>query len=176
MIMIFKSITELSNNTEKKFFKEKIAIYIRLVEVFCEKNSLVFETDDTNVNIKELKDIGIIKDEKDLKNLEKFLGEIYPKFVSAVNFAVNHKNDLDHLLDKLSNKKRQAIQKKSALNNKYTLVDLFCGAGGLSLGFLQQGFNIKLANDIEDVCIETYKYNHPEIPSNKVIQGDIKKL
>ncbi|MFR2706443.1 MAG: DNA cytosine methyltransferase [Lachnospira eligens] len=57
-----------------------------------------------------------------------------------------------------------------------TLVDFFCGAGGLSLGFLQEGFNVKLANDIEDVCIQTYKYNHPELPSNKLIQGDIKQI
>ena len=45
------------------------------------------------------------------------------------------------------------------MNMKLKVLDLFCGAGGLSLGFLQEGFNVKLANDIEDVCIQTYKYN-----------------
>lgn len=56
------------------------------------------------------------------------------------------------------------------------LVDLFCGAGGMSLGFKQEGFKIILANDIEKCCVNTYSHNHPEIPKDKVIQGDIQDL
>ena len=46
----------------------------------------------------------------------------------------------------------------------------------MSLGFIQEGFHISLANDNEDVCIETYKYNHPQIPENNIILGDIREL
>lgn len=174
--MIFKSVNELKDRTEKNFFKEQILVYIRLVEVYCEKNNISFDSANSQVNIEEFINIGVIKDEKELVDLQNFLGILYSKFAQAVNFYVENNEKLDGLLDKLSNKKRALIQKESSLKNKYTLVDFFCGAGGLSLGFLQEGFNVKLANDIEDVCIETYKYNHPELPTSKLIQGDIKEI
>ena len=56
------------------------------------------------------------------------------------------------------------------------MVDLFCGAGGLSLGFTQEGFVTCLANDIQDVCVDTYAHNHPETPRNHIILGDIKQV
>lgn len=57
--------------------------------------------------------------------------------------------------------------------NTPTIVDLFCGAGGLSLGFSQEGFRTSLANDIEPCCIETYSHNHPETPRKHIVLGDI---
>lgn len=56
------------------------------------------------------------------------------------------------------------------------LIDLFCGAGGMSLGFKQEGYKIVLANDIEKCCIDTYVHNHPEIPKDKIVHGDIQDL
>lgn len=53
------------------------------------------------------------------------------------------------------------------------MVDLFCGAGGLSLGFTQEGFITSLANDIEPCCIDTYSHNHPETPRENIVLGDI---
>jgi DNA (cytosine-5)-methyltransferase 1 len=44
----------------------------------------------------------------------------------------------------------------------FKCVDLFCGAGGLSEGFRQNGFDILLANDFDTWCEATYKSNHPE--------------
>ncbi|MGE9891146.1 DNA (cytosine-5-)-methyltransferase [Lachnospiraceae bacterium SGI.240] len=174
--MIFNAVTDLVEKSDKSFFEEQILVYIRLVEVFCEKNGLINEADDLTPNIDELKAIGVIKSDRDVDSLKSFLGKNYTRFIQAVNFSVENRDKIGTLLDKLSNEKRKELQKKSARKKKYTLVDFFCGAGGLSLGFLQQGFNVKLANDIEDVCIETYKYNHPELPSNKLIQGDIKEI
>lgn len=57
-----------------------------------------------------------------------------------------------------------------------TMVDLFCGAGGLSLGFTQEGFVTVLANDIQECCVDTYAHNHPETPREHIILGDIKEL
>lgn len=45
---------------------------------------------------------------------------------------------------------------------KYKLLDLFCGAGGLSLGFERAGFSIVKAIDIDKWAIETYNYNRKE--------------
>jgi DNA (cytosine-5)-methyltransferase 1 len=41
-------------------------------------------------------------------------------------------------------------------------VDLFCGAGGLSEGFREEGFGILVANDFDQYCEQTYRANHPD--------------
>ena len=41
-----------------------------------------------------------------------------------------------------------------------TVVDLFCGAGGLSWGFKEVGFDILLAVDNNRAAIDTYRENH----------------
>lgn len=53
------------------------------------------------------------------------------------------------------------------------IVDFFCGAGGLSLGFVQEGFKINFANDIEPSCVETYQFNHPTVPKKNIICNNI---
>ena len=42
-----------------------------------------------------------------------------------------------------------------------TAVDLFCGAGGLSLGLEEAGFAVALGVDSDPVCIETRQANLP---------------
>ena len=69
-----------------------------------------------------------------------------------------------------------AESRKNVDRSAYTMVDLFCGAGGLSLGFTQEGFITRLANDIQDCCVDTYAHNHPETPRDHIILGDIEKL
>ncbi|HHD2772819.1 TPA: DNA cytosine methyltransferase [Clostridium perfringens] len=44
--------------------------------------------------------------------------------------------------------------------NKPKILDLFCGCGGLSLGFENAGFEVALAIDIWDDAIQTYNNNH----------------
>ena len=41
-------------------------------------------------------------------------------------------------------------------------IDIFCGAGGMSLGAQMAGIDITLAIDFNQSAIETFKYNHPE--------------
>lgn len=43
---------------------------------------------------------------------------------------------------------------------KPKIIDLFCGCGGLSLGFENAGFEISLALDIWSDAVETYNKNH----------------
>ena len=54
------------------------------------------------------------------------------------------------------------------------IIDLFCGTGGLSLGFEYAGFKTALANDIDESSINTFRKNHPEISSEDIVLGDIK--
>ncbi|MEM4213636.1 MAG: DNA cytosine methyltransferase [Candidatus Methanomethylicaceae archaeon] len=62
------------------------------------------------------------------------------------------------------------------MGGHFTAVDLFCGAGGLTLGFKSAevegfGFKIVAALDSWKWAAETYKANHPEV---EVVQGDIR--
>nr|MCU0495227.1 DNA (cytosine-5-)-methyltransferase [Chloroflexaceae bacterium] len=43
--------------------------------------------------------------------------------------------------------------------SKWTVLDLFCGAGGLSLGLVQAGFSIALAVDNNKAALQTYAAN-----------------
>ena len=52
----------------------------------------------------------------------------------------------------------------------YSVVDLFAGAGGLSLGFVQTGkYEIKVAFEWEPHMQATYHHNHPNVE----LQGDV---
>ena len=69
---------------------------------------------------------------------------------------------------------KEARQKADA--SSLQMIDLFCGAGGLSLGFKQEGFVTALANDIEECCVDTYAHNHPETPRKYIVKGDIREV
>lgn len=53
------------------------------------------------------------------------------------------------------------------------VISLFCGAGGLDLGFKQEGFRVSLAIDLELSSISTHKRNFPK---TKSIAADLTKL
>ena len=56
---------------------------------------------------------------------------------------------------------------------KPTVIDLFAGVGGLSLGFEMAGFEVALANEFDPSIAEAYKKNRPD---TKMIVEDITKL
>jgi DNA (cytosine-5)-methyltransferase 1 len=51
---------------------------------------------------------------------------------------------------------------------KPTVIDLFAGVGGLSLGFEMAGFEVALANEFDPSIAEAYKKNRPD---TKMISG-----
>lgn len=53
------------------------------------------------------------------------------------------------------------------------LVDLFCGAGGFSVGLGRAGFRPLLGVDIHRPSIDTYRRNHPGVAT---VLGDIRKV
>jgi DNA (cytosine-5)-methyltransferase 1 len=57
--------------------------------------------------------------------------------------------------------------------NKPTAVDLFSGAGGITLGLLNAGFNVRLCADLDEACEQTHRRNFPAIPFRR---ADISKL
>lgn len=58
---------------------------------------------------------------------------------------------------------------------RFTCVDCFSGAGGLSLGLSEAGFDILLSFDVDEKCIETLRSN-PKYFNHRTICEDIRNM
>ncbi|MBD5523089.1 MAG: DNA cytosine methyltransferase [Lachnospiraceae bacterium] len=175
--MIFQRVTELQNNADKNYFKEKIDIYTKIVFAVCKNSNLQLQmTSEEKCYIK-LKEMGLVDGIEDMTRLKKFLmKDKYYDLLSAVATEILYSDIISPFVLKLNNTRRLEMQKAEKERKGITLVDLFCGAGGLGLGFRQNGYKIVFANDFEQLCIETYRYNHPEIPDDRIVCDDIRKI
>lgn len=55
----------------------------------------------------------------------------------------------------------------------YNVIDLFCGCGGLSLGFEHAGYNLLLGIDMWEDALVTYRHNHK---NNNTLCADLANL
>lgn len=46
--------------------------------------------------------------------------------------------------------------------NKSKVIDLFCGCGGLSLGFIEAGYDVVIGVDHDEAALKTFNFNHKE--------------
>lgn len=66
-------------------------------------------------------------------------------------------------------------KKFNMANSQYTdyqVVDLFCGVGGLTHGFTQEGFDVVAGFDIDDSCKFAFEYNN----RSTFLKKDIRKI
>ena len=174
--MIFSPIRKLSSKADRSFCFELIDVYCRHVEVYCQVNKIKIPSVSlSNEIVSELRLLGIVEQDSDVVDLQKELKGGFSRLINAINIVLAYPTLRTNELKKLYNSERKKLQ-ANWQEKPLRIVDFFCGAGGLSLGFIQEGFTVALANDIEDVCIQTYKYNHPELPSQYVVQGDIRQI
>lgn len=66
---------------------------------------------------------------------------------------------------------KKSASRKNVAAAPFGVVDLFCGAGGLSEGFRQAGFTIVAGSDNDPDAMATYATNFPEA---RAITGDIR--
>lgn len=69
--------------------------------------------------------------------------------------------------------KPKVFKKNINDSNPYTVVDLFCGAGGASYGFQSAGFNVILGIDHLIPALKTFQKNHE---NTSTILGDIRDV
>lgn len=178
--MIFNNIILVRSKAEKTLLKELVSVYCKIVSELSKKNGIIIEkgySDSPSDDIfNELKEMGLITKPSQFKELQDTLGNLYLDFIDCVETFISHPNIFRDVLDKFSNKKRLHLQEKEAHSLKPKVADFFAGAGGLSLGFSQAGYRICFANDFQEVCVNTYRFNHPEVPSTKIICEDIRKI
>ena len=75
--------------------------------------------------------------------------------------------------NKTESLKKQTSKIKTMSGYKYNVLDLFCGCGGLSLGFEEAGYNVLLGIDVWKDALKTYAYNHK---NSKTLCADISTL
>lgn len=68
--------------------------------------------------------------------------------------------------------------KKTAARQRPTMIDLFAGAGGLSEGLQESGFQSLYANEIQSRYAETFSINHPDtfVDQRDIRTVDAKKV
>ncbi|MGG2482819.1 DNA cytosine methyltransferase [Brevibacillus borstelensis] len=59
------------------------------------------------------------------------------------------------------------------MRNRFTAIDLFAGAGGMSLGFEQAGFDVLAAVEYDPIHASIHQFNFPK---TKVICADVSKI
>jgi len=173
--MLFKNVKDIIDKNDKKIFIEKINIINEMVQKYAIKEKINFDSIeiDKNIVFQELLKIGFIEKDEDLIFAKEFLGFEYNRLYKSLTI---YRQNGWKFLNKFYNSYRIKEQAKNEKANKPKIIDLFCGAGGFSLGFIKEGYKVELANDIEPVAIETYKFNHPDIHTDKILSGDIKEI
>ncbi|KAB8126060.1 DNA cytosine methyltransferase [Gracilibacillus oryzae] len=163
------------NVLSKKEFLEMIENFITTVSWL--KNSVVKDTDYNLYSLSSMVEFGIINSEDEIEELDELLGrDLFEDLLASINYVIE-----DELIEypdiaKFSKVCREKLIDNEEKSNKPTLVDLFCGAGGLSLGFTQEGFRVVFANDIDKAALRTYSFNHPEIDGKRVTLGGIEDI
>ena len=179
---LFKKVVNLEKSTDKKEYKIMLENFKNTIcEIYCiDRNLLIEYTKKKNEIIDFLCRVGILENREEYEYLKKILKSQEIKNLFSVIFKflelkLSEKEYDDNLLKYMDFYRKIKLQ-DSLKSSSPTLVDLFCGSGGLSLGFIQNGFRSILANDIEQVCINTYSFNHLELPRDRAKVGDIKDI
>lgn len=89
------------------------------------------------------------------------------------NIIINNKLISNNNENTIINMSNNNMQEKISCNKQFTFIEVCAGAGGLSKGFIDSGFEALLLNDTDKYCVETLKFNHPKA---NIIKGSMVDL
>jgi len=148
-------------------------------------NYAIVENED--VTAFEESQLSLIKDYsswKNPKNFETLNVDKVDYFVHQINNEFKKINLLDKTFDKqnhqqlitsyFKNKFENEIAAHKKTKNTFKFIDLFCGAGGLSIGLEQEGLAADLALDKDKSSLLTYHFNRPYLNDEQIINDDIR--
>ncbi len=177
-------LRKMSNNeifgflTSLRGIGPKSALCIMLYS-FCRE---VFPVD-THVQVVSER-LGFISPKLDHDKAQESLADVFPK---RLRYAL-HVNMLAH--GRKVCKKKQPLCQLCNLDkfclyyrrncvkvpDGIPMVDVFCGAGGASLGLTDAGFSVKLAIDNNSKATDTYYLNHKDLSIDQVLNCNIEEL
>ena len=102
-----------------------------------------------------------------------FISAQIEKTISKIKIA-DGSLDKDELKKQLLKYYGEKFKKWDTGYFEYDFIDLFCGAGGLSVGLEQVGFRPIIAIDKEPAALLTYRFNRPWMTEESLINDDIR--
>lgn len=174
---IFPELTRDISKKDEKIVKSHIFNYLNCLKELYDIDDEIIENEISKNVYEFLLKIGIITNDSQLDILKTILKDKYLYTINVLSKYLSLNLEIDENLKKYMDfYRKKSIEKYMADKNSPKIVDFFCGAGGMSLGFSQNGFKVVLANDIEEACTETYSFNHLEIPKSRIITDDIRLI
>jgi len=132
-------------------------------------------------------DLGLDLDGKDHKQLQAMIADLVPpplRYQLHVNL-VQHGRAVCHAgkpacgecdIRKFCATYRKDCQSTASGSGAPGMIDLFSGAGGMSEGFIRAGFRPLLVVDRNPEALNTYRFNHPGVPDDRILCRDISTL
>lgn len=146
----------------------------RILSLFPKDNSTEEDVDQVVKNIcKKTQEISRQKKLDEYNKEKEHLIKMYKSHVKLISSLCSSSGCDRCVISKWCNRYRLEQQILEEQRNALTYADFFCGAGGLSWGFYRAGYKMSLANDIQECCVDTISFNHPEVPEKHIIAGDI---
>jgi len=133
------------------------------------------------------RELGVQLDGLDHKQLQAVLPDLVPprlRHSLHVNLVVHGREVCKSVapdcpsceLRNLCQSYRRAQVATARTSTAPRVIDLFCGAGGLSEGLSRAGFHVVAAADIDPLALRTLALNHPSLPPEAILSGDIREL
>lgn len=105
-----------------------------------------------------------------LKIIQNLVDEI-DKYNNNI-LSVNYKKSLNSFF---LNRQNEEVKNYLNHNSTYEFIDLFSGAGGLSLGLEKSGLFPLLSLDKDTASLKTYSFNRPYLNNNQILNEDVNR-